>query len=195
MWKSLLSIGGPVLTSVLGWLLHGVKTDGSADLIQTAMVALFGAGSAVTVWVTVVQTGWAKGGGKLDGKLDAKEIEGIFDEVLARLGLQSLEQFTDQLAPKLADGLQALTGTLPFQVAMSPGPLGGATATQLVDAVKAWDVDESDDPTANALYGTALDLLSDAVKADAEGSDAAAKMRAAMHRIQFPSKTIKPVAA
>ncbi len=194
MWKSLLTLGGPVLAGVLGWLLKGVKTDGSADLIQTALVALFGAGSAITIWVSVAQAGWKKGGGKLDGKLDAGEIDGILTELLHKAGLTSLDGLVDQLAPKLAETLQGLTNRIPFNLAMGASPLNGLTATQLVDSLKAWDIDEAADPTQSALYATVLDLLSDVVKSDDAGSKAAAEIRAALHRIAFPAKKL-PVAA
>lgn len=194
MFKTILAVAGPALAGVLGWLMKGVQTEGSADLLQTALIALFGSGSAITVWVLVIQAGWKKGGGKLDGKLDAGEIDGILTELLHKAGITSLDSFVDQLAPNLAAQLQSLLAKLPtpFKLAESSG-LSGATATQLVDAIKSWDVDDAEDPTDSALYATMLDLLSEAVKNDELGSKAAADIRASLHRLKF-SNGKKPAA-
>ena len=196
MWKSILMLGGPVLTGVLGWLLKGVDTNGSATLVDSILLLAFGSGSAVVVWWAVLQSGWKKGGGKLDGKLDANELKGILHEVLGKLGLQSLDGLADQWAPRVAEVLPELpvARLKPFSV-IGESTLSGLTATQLVDALKAWDTDQAVDPTSSALYATQLDLLSEVVRGDTKGATAAADMRAALHRIAFPTSTSQGTAA
>lgn len=160
-------------SGVIGWLLHAGTIDG------TTLGTTVGLSSATLVagmaLFSQISKAWTTAGGKLDGKLTSEEFSAVAG-VLA-------DSYAPQLRPLVDAGGKLIVPAVNALIAPK--------ATALIDQLSAWFGDKTPDPNEPVLNAKLLDILSDAVKNDPEGSAAAATLRNRLHDVLFP----KPVPA
>lgn len=155
-------------SGVIGWLLHAGTIDGTTQGTTVGLSsATLIAGMAL---FSQVRKAWTEAGGKLDGKLTETEFDAV----------------AGTLVEHYAPGFRKLVNPAAPIVVPAVNALIAPKATALIDQLSAWFGDKTPDPNESVLNAKLLDILSDAVKNDPEGSAAAATLRNRLHDALFP---------
>lgn len=164
--KNSLSPLAAVLFGLVGWFGKDIQINGVNTPVEPMLVGGLSIGG-IWMLLTAMMTNYRKAGGVLDGKLTPNELSSI------------LKTLADQFAPALSpyvDGAAKVAAPV-------VNKLVAPTAVELIDSISRWFTDKTPDANEQTLNHKLLDILSEAVKSDAEGAAAAATLRARMHDV------------